>query len=254
MLLNRKICWEKDVRGRKSSLHESLYLGSFPRLRPLFTSSFLSFIENRGNSGAVDSLITIISLLPWWVYVLCLSACDKQTDRQSWREARTAYVVHHANNNNISLTVNGPVRHKDTNTLTENLFRTRQFSITADNYAEDVTTGGDSELRHTLKHRQQRAGDKKDRRRKYRNAHTHRHTHWSEDRHVYMSGALNVISVSDLNLLWFKKVNKRDHRIKTLVFIEFQVEMNGKYIFIFKMYFTEQRLYCWIWQQKKSKD
>lgn len=138
-----------------------------------------------------------------------------------------------------------------TNTLTENLFRTRQFSITADNYAEDVTTGGDSELRHTLKHRQQRAGDKKDRRRKYRNAHTHRHTHWSEDRHVYMSGALNVISVSDLNLLWFKKVNKWDHRIKTLVFIEFQIEMNGKYIFIFKMYFTEQRLYCWIWQQKK---
>lgn len=42
---------------------------------------------------------------------VCVCVTDGKTDRQGWRAARTAYVVHLANNNNISLTVNnGPGR------------------------------------------------------------------------------------------------------------------------------------------------
>lgn len=73
--------------------------------------------KKRGISGAVEALINIISLLTWWVQVcacvarVCVCMCVWLTNRQGWRAARTAYVVHLANNNNISLTVNnGPVR------------------------------------------------------------------------------------------------------------------------------------------------
>lgn len=43
-----------------------------------------------------------------WMHasVACVCVTDGKTDRQGWRAARTAYVVHLANNNNISLTVN----------------------------------------------------------------------------------------------------------------------------------------------------